>query len=182
MNAGTAVLTDQIEAHDQDTGRRWAELGRATKRISEFLSSEDLESTGEEEADIAVIPGRAINLVLMERERTIRALRNLIHRFARDGFTWPTGESITLPMDTAAAANRLLDLLPEQIPLPKVGPEEEGGLVLAWEANSGTHLLILDGWRYDLVENAGTRQARYFDNQRFEYGSMPEPLRMIFVE
>lgn len=178
MSVGTAALSDRAQLPEQDYAQR-PQWRHVAERIIGFLSSKNLEPTEREERDIAVIPGHAINSTLIERERKVGALRNLIYRFAHNGFPWPTGGSIVIPMDTAMAANRLMDLLSEQMPLPKVGPEEGGGLVLAWELDTGTHLLILDGWRYHMVENAGTLQAKYIDDQEFQYSTLPEPLRQV---
>ena len=179
MTVGTAAWSDRAQLPEQDAVAQSPPWRFATERIIEFLSSENLEPTENTEREIAVIPGHAVSPALIERERKVRVLKNLIYRFAQDGFPQPTGGAIFIPMDTAEAANHLLDLLPEQLPLPKVGPEEEGGLVMAWEANNGTHLLILDGWRYHLVENAGTPHARYIDNREFKYRSLPESLRQV---
>ena len=176
MNTQTAIWSndwDQVVPLDAPEPKHaWSLKVRPV--LEDLLFWENLDLIEDAESDPAVNPGQLISNASMERERTRRTLRTMIRRFVIDGLTLPTGEPVRVSPITAKAAERILALLPDDIALPKMAPDEDGGLVFAWEKGGRTDLLIVDGWRLHFVENAGTQQTQYHDDLEFAGDALPE--------
>lgn len=177
MSPSTATWSDDLTRPDAPKKRRRWRL-KVSPILGSLLPLENIDPVDKKvESDHAVIPGQAISKTLMERERTLRSLTNMISQFADEGFSWPTGEPVRVSPITAEAAYRLLELLPDKIALPKVAPDEDGDLVFAWETDGRTDLLVVDGWQLHAVANAGTRQAQYYDD--IDFGGKVLPVAVI---
>lgn len=183
MNTDTAIWSndwDQAVPLDTPKAKRAWRL-RVFPVAEDLLSWENLDLIEETETDSAVNPGQAISIASMDRERTRRTLSNMIRQFVLDGFSWPTGGPVRVSPITAKAANRLLALLPDDIMLPKVAPDEEGELIFAWESEGRTDLVVVDGWQLHIVVKAGTREARYYDDIQFTGEIIPAAVIEAFA-
>lgn len=184
MNVGTAAWSDLAQIPlpvAPEIPRRWR--SKESPRLKDILFWEKLEQEPNESAenDLAVAPGRAFTVDAMERKRTLGTLSNLIHQFTAAGFFWPGGEHSRVSPIAAESAKRLLALLSEDVPLPKVAPDDDGDVVFAWEVRGRTHLLMVDDRQLHFVENAGTQQAQYFDNLEFGGDLIPEVVRLALA-
>jgi hypothetical protein len=54
--------------------------------------------------------------------------------------------------------------LPESFPLPKIAPDGDGGVMFVWNGLSKSTIMVIEGWVFHLVKNAGACDAEYFDN------------------
>ncbi|MCM3563716.1 hypothetical protein [Hydrogenophaga intermedia] len=77
------------------------------------------------------------------------------------------------------AAQGFINALPRGRTLPKLAPDGEGGVVLAWEVpNRGRTLITIADWEAYAVSDAGTKQAQYFDDMPID-GIIPDSLLSV---
>ena len=75
-----------------------------------------------------------------------------------------------------------IEALPRTALLPKIAPDGDNGLLLAWTLNSGDRTLVtIDGWRAHCVSHAGTDAAEYHDDIEL-YGTVPPVIREAITE
>jgi hypothetical protein len=116
-------------------------------------------------------------IIAIDHERLRVRLMRLLQRFSADGLTTsPFSESTVITKASKRAAETFLSLLPSDYRLPKVGPDGEGGVVLAWEQNNRTVLLTLQGWTLHLVDAPARSAADYLDNLSFGGDVLPQDL------
>jgi len=60
--------------------------------------------------------------------------------------------------------------------MPKISPDGEGGLLMAWETHGDLVIAVLDGWRIHLVAAATTPHARYLDDLPFDGEQIPKAI------
>ncbi|WP_174874896.1 hypothetical protein [Vogesella oryzae] len=128
--------------------------------------------------DVAVMPGKAANRDAFLRHKEKELLLGLIQRFEKEGFTRTVGNEGKITVDTAKSAMAFLKVLPEGTVIPKIAPDGEGGLVVAWEGPQTVTILVVDDWRLHLVRNAKTKDAEYFDDILFDGEKVPDPVLM----
>jgi hypothetical protein len=123
------------------------------------------------------MPGRNLTMELLSRETNKRMLKSLVERLYHEPLSWGIEEPATVPVDTILAALALIELLSDNVVLPQIAPDGEGGLALRWETlDHRFHLLGVDGWHLHFIFNAGRADARYFDDLRFSGDAIPSEI------
>lgn len=117
--------------------------------------------------DVGALPGETLSAAVLENRQQRRALMSVVLRYERlAAISAATFDSIRL----------FLDALPRSAPLPKVAPDGEGGLLLAWTLGDGHRTLVtVDDGSLHAVTKAGTAESEYFNNIVFE-GDIPGDL------
>jgi hypothetical protein len=134
---------------------------------------EALTITATQAPDLAVLPGQAATVDAIGREKERDALVDLVRQFAAQGLSWTAGTTVAVSPDTAIAARAFFNALPITKSLPRISPDEDGGLTMVWEGRGDPLLAVLDGWRIHLVDAAATPRARYFDDLPFDGEQIP---------
>ena len=87
--------------------------------------------------------------------------------------------SIFLPKSidttTAVFSKYVIQQLPDTVPLPKIAPDIEGGLLMVWEGQR-TILATIEGNRLHLVAEPGTLESRHFDDLELNGLALPADL------
>lgn len=79
--------------------------------------------------------------------------------------------------DTVVNSKCFLDILvKESIPLPKIAPDGDGGIIFAWENSKKSMLVALQDNLISFVNNAGTPKAVYKDDLLFDSNTIPKDL------
>jgi hypothetical protein len=108
----------------------------------------------------SALPGVAITPEVSENEQHRRTLLSVLSRFAAE-------RSIT--RTTMHATESFIDALPRGKQLPKVTPDGDGGLLMAWDVpNQARTLATIADWMVYTVVRAGTPQAMYFEDMPFD--------------
>jgi hypothetical protein len=135
---------------------RWSSLPNRFSRRSDIERREDVQIEEASTTDVAALPGRIITTDLLRREANKRHLASLIDYFLHQPLTWGPEETSRISHDTRLAASRFIELLPDEVPLPQIAPDGEGGIVMHWEQQGARHILgDVDGWRLHFVVDAG---------------------------
>lgn len=123
--------------------------------------------------DIGVMPGeRAMPDVFANYEQR-KHLAAVIQKFERHA---------AISSASHEAAISFIDALQRTAPLPKVAPDGDGGLLLAWTLESGARTLVtIDGWAIHCVSRAGTKMAEYIDALAFD-GTIPAEIREAIAD
>ena len=103
-------------------------------------------------------------------------LKKLIYNLTKEGLCWSFDqEELRISLLTAKASLAFFEHLPLGTELPKVTPDDEGGLVMVWnERSSEPILVIIDSWKLFLVKAAGTQHAEHTAAIPFDGESIPE--------
>lgn len=126
--------------------------------------------------DVAVLPGKAATSDALEIRKEKELLLALVQHFVEEGFSRNFECAGTITHDTADAARSLLAILPSDVEIPKIAPDGEGALVVAWEMTEPNIILIIDNWRLHLIKNATTPQAEYLDDLPFDGEQIPNAI------
>jgi hypothetical protein len=152
-------------------------------RLVDIERREDLQLDETLAPDVAALPGRVITMNLLLREASRKSLESLIDHFFSQPLSWGIDEPTRMSEDTRLAASRFIELLPDELPLPQIAPDGEGGLALHWERQGHRHILgSVDGWTLHFVLDAGQAHARYFDNVAFSGDRIPELILDILTQ
>lgn len=109
---------------------------------------------------VGALPGIVITAEISENEEHRRTLRGMFARLTSGRL---------LSQDAMYAAEGFLEALPRHKQLPRVAPDGEGGLLMAWDVpGEGRTLITVGDWVLYAVARAGTAQAHYFDDTPFE--------------
>ena len=157
---------------------RW-HLPEICSALLEYIERrEGIQLEEETRVDVAVMPGSNLTLELLSRETGKRMLRSLVERMYRAPLSWEIEKPAGLVEDTMLAALAFIDLLPDNVSLPRIAPDGEGGLTLRWDTgNDRSHLLGIDSWRLHFVFNAGRHDALYLEDVRFTGQTIPDEIR-----
>ncbi len=105
-------------------------------------------------------------------------LLRLVGRFRDEGYPCDMDSEVSrITPETAEAASQFLRLVPQNSALPKIAPDGENGLVMAWDLLDGLVLLTIDGWVLHAVAAAATPWARYYDDMSFDGHTIPSKIR-----
>jgi hypothetical protein len=150
---------------------------RKPSLVGEVEYRENLTLVNPGTADVAVLPGRNLTADLLLRQNNLKKIKSLIETFFREPFSWGTHEPTEITWETQVASSRFIDLLPDDVALPRVAPDGEGGVTLHWETQDHRHHLGgVDGWRLHFVFDAGQEDARYVDNIKFDGDEIPNQI------
>lgn len=120
--------------------------------------------------DASALPGEAITAAISENERQRRTLVGILVRMA-------AARDIT--RTAFHTAESFLDALPRNKGLPKVIPDGEGGLVMAWAFPGQPRTLVtLADWTLYPVVRAGSPQAAYLPDTPFD-GVIPDEVLAV---
>jgi hypothetical protein len=156
---------------------------RVRWRLFDIERREDIQLDETPAPDVAALPGRVITINVLLREANRKSLESLINQFFSQPLSWGIDEPTRMSEDTRLAALRFIELLPDELPLPQIAPDGEGGLVLHWERQGHRHILGgIDDWKLHFVLDAGQAHARYFDNVAFTGDRIPEPILHILAQ
>jgi hypothetical protein len=127
--------------------------------------------------DVAVLPGRNLTADVLSRQDSIKKMKSLLEILFHQPLLWGMDAFVEITWETQAASSRFIDLLPEDVAIPRVAPDGEGGLSLYWETQDHRHHLGgVDGWTLHFVFDAGQGNARYLDNVLFDGDEIPDQI------
>ena len=125
---------------------------------------------------ITPAPGEAVTIDVVERNKRFRAALSLISDFERDGLDAGEGEPRKISSETAKTAKDLLRSLGASSELPRMAPDDEGSLVMVWEHKQAPVLIVVDGNRLHLAENATTPKVTYTNDLAFDGYVLPREI------
>ena len=129
------------------------------------------------QGDIGTYVDECSTVYAIDHARMRARLVHLLRRFATEGFTLsPYDEPIRITEASRRAAGRFLSLLPNDCRLPRVSPDGEGGVVLAWDQNERALLVSLQGWTLHFVNAPARSAADYLDDVAFGGETIPDGL------
>jgi hypothetical protein len=173
--------------HGGETGNFWIDNGFVTT----VLSSADVRPQGGVGLGAwghvtfcpaaAAITGERLPTAAADRLTTLKDLVRLIMRFLAEGYS-TFGEASKISNVTARSAATFLALLPDEIPLPRIAPDGEEGLILAWEAGDRTVLLTIDGTMLHGVSLPAQGPNQYVDRIPFAGDEIPEAIARIMPQ
>jgi hypothetical protein len=108
-------------------------------------------------------------------------LIGLINVFFSHGFSSYAPEAAKITWPTAVASKNFLITLPNSKALPRISPDGEGALIMAWEQNTAPVLLTIDDLRLHMVTGATTHRAKYYDNMPFDGSFLIAPKEILDV-
>lgn len=115
--------------------------------------------------------GLPITPEVSARAQNLRIVEGILSRFCAEGYISRT---------SMHSAQGFIEALPTYKQLPKVSPDGEGGVTLAWAAtDSGRTLITLADWMAYGVAHAGTDQAVYLEDVSFEGAFIPDELLAV---
>lgn len=124
----------------------------------------------------AAWPGQVVSQRAIHQARTKDRLLHLLRKFESIGFSHDAGCEGRISHATRSFAEKFLYLLPMGKRLPKIAPDGEGGLIMAWEGQGEPILATVDGPRLHAVIAAGTQDAKYFDDLPFDGPDIPDEI------
>ena len=124
----------------------------------------------------AAWPGQVVSRQAIQQARTKDRLLHLLRKFERIGFSHDASCEGRISPITRSFSEKFLRLLPMGKALPKITPDGEGGLIMAWEGQGETVLVTVDGSRLHAVIAAGTQDAQYIDDCPFDGSDIPDDI------
>lgn len=124
--------------------------------------------------DALAYTGDAATMQAAERARALRARFCLIRRFQREGFSQGNAYPNTISLASEEAAIAVLMCLSPDHELPRIVPDDEGGVIMAWETVGKMVLLTIDGWCLHLVRAPASDPSDYLDDVLFDGEVLPE--------
>lgn len=109
------------------------------------------------------------------RERTRRALTQLISRLATEGLSFDDRFEYKADPRSAAAASALIRQLPYEYQFPKVAPDDDGDLVMVWKSDR-TVLLTMEAWKLHIVVDPATPKSKHLPEMMFDGEMVPRIL------
>ncbi|HRW59025.1 MAG TPA: hypothetical protein P5340_00095 [Defluviicoccus sp.] len=116
-----------------------------------------------------------VNVLTLEHERTRRRLIQLIKRFEDEGVSFGCGEEVKCDAGSAEAASAFLRALPPEYGLPKIAPDGEGGVILAWEGAHRELVMSVCDWILYPVINPSS-EAEHLSNVNFDGERIPDKI------
>lgn len=113
-----------------------------------------------------------LGIATVERERVKRRLINVIYRFKSDEFSYGTEARGIWETSSAEAASALIATLPPYCSLPRIAPDGEGGVILAWEVGRNQLIMLVYDWSLYCVINPGPH-AQHLPTYRFDGEAIP---------
>jgi hypothetical protein len=120
-----------------------------------------------------VSPGQLISISHLGQRSKKRAMIELIWKMFRHGAPLHVDSSGKITPDSALAASLFIAHLTDEVPLPKIAADGEGGLMMMWEHRSDPLLVTIDNWRVHIVVSATTPRAQYHDDIPFDGSALP---------
>lgn len=154
--------------------QRWQPSRRAYSE--EIEKRELLNLTVVDFANVAVLPGEAATVDAINREKARDALIELVQRFYSHGLSWNAEGNVKISSHTANSATEFIRLLPSYVALPRISPDGEDGLLMAWECSNNLVIAVLDGRCIHLVSAATTPHAQYLDDIPFDGKQIPDKI------
>ena len=110
----------------------------------------------------------------------IAALKRLVAKLEKEPLSWGPQEGERLTAQTSRNAQRFLDLLPSDRKLPKVAPDGDGGLYMAWEKHGEPTVVVGVGDdRLFAVVNPGTPESLHISETAFDGVSIPPEILSV---
>lgn len=116
-----------------------------------------------------------VNLLTLEHEKTRQRLIQLIRRFEVEGFSFGFDEEIKCDAASAEAASAFLRALPAECRLPKIAPDGEGGVILAWETAQRELVMSVCGWTLYPVINLSSK-PEHLSGLNFDGEKIPDTI------
>lgn len=76
---------------------------------------------------------------------------------------------------TAVFSKLVIQQLPVKVPLPRIAPDADGGLLMVWERHR-TVLATIEGDKIHVVADPGTMNAVHFDGLKLTGRTLPQEL------
>lgn len=182
--ATEAIFDVSLEENDGGSAVHFPSKRYGPRRFRSFVTQEeafiredesliDIFEFGLRESDSAVLPGMLPTIEIINARRKKERLKHVIEKFASAEFGLFFDESMRIGKNVLNSALALVDLLPNEKSLPKVAPDGEGGVLLAWQTTHGEHICIVDAEKIHLVIKAGSEDAEYLDDIPFKGKELP---------
>ncbi len=113
-------------------------------------------------------------------DSTLRALKALVERFEREPFSRGLDDGERVSVETSRHARRFLEALPFDRQLPKIAPDGDGGLYMAWERKDEPTVVV--GVTEDVlyaVVGPGTPESRHVPEVKFDGTSIPSAILSV---
>lgn len=146
---------------------------RPSRSPVDFRDNASIESEQDAREDVTVALGELATFDVFENARQRKRLLNLIDTFATDGVSFAAQGYIPVSDDSRRTAVLLIKSLPRQALLPRIAPDEDGGLVMVWASGSEKVIVSIEDSRIYCVEHAGTDRAEYHDDLQLEAEQIP---------
>ncbi len=155
--------------------RRLWEQWRSQARDKEFRVREkvDLKDKSESNIDYAKT---LTSVEELEHARTRKALIELVSQFVTEGLSFDDRAECKADELSGEAASAFLRRLPPEFSLPKIAPDDEGDVVMVWEAAQTTVLLTIASWKLHVVINPATLQSQHLPEMVFDGETFPKKL------
>ncbi len=101
-------------------------------------------------------------------------LKELITALTKEPFSWSPDDGELVRLESSRTAQGFLEVLPTDRELPRVAPDGDGGLYMAWE-NPGQPTVvvgIVDNEVYGVVA-PGTPESRHIPEEEFDGENVP---------
>ncbi len=111
---------------------------------------------------------------IVNYERIRQRLDKLIARLTVEALSWGPEDVELVTTETARTARSLLKILPSDRELPRIAPDGEGGLYMAWE-ELGEQTVIVGISEDELyaVVGPGTPKSRHVQETKFDQNVIP---------
>ena len=108
------------------------------------------------------------------------ALKDLITGLTKEPFSWSPDDGELVRPETSRTAQRFLEVLPTHRELPRVAPDGDGGLYMAWEKPGQTTVVvgIVDNAVYGVVA-PGTPKSRHIPEEEFDGENVPPEILSV---
>ena len=108
------------------------------------------------------------------------ALKELITGLTKEPFSWSPVDGELVRPETSRTAQRFLEVLPPDRELPRVAPDGDGGLYMAWEKLGQTTVVvgIVDNAVYGVVAQ-GTPKSRHIPEEEFDGENVPPEILSV---
>lgn len=124
--------------------------------------------------DLATTPGEPATPAVMDNERARQRIVTALNLFRSSAYAQHASYGANISEVSKELSIALLNSLPRHAALPKVSPDGESGVVMAWDHNDRHVLLTVDEQGLHCVENAGTPEATYYDSLYYDGSDLPE--------
>jgi len=124
-------------------------------------------------------PITSVSELNYERER--RDLIKLVNFLSEKGLEIDTDLVVKASSSSAEAASALLKQLPSKYVLPRISPDDDGGIAMIWEKDEQATILTIDGWKLHIVENPATPHSRHLPVTTFDGETVPQALEDTLI-
>lgn len=146
---------------------------RPSRSPVDLTDNADIKIEEDAQEDVTVALGESATVAVLDNQRQRRRLLRLIDMFVTDASSFPAQGYTAVSDGSRHTAALLINSLPRQASLPRIAPDEGGGLVMVWTSGSGKVIVSIEDSRIYCVERAGTDRAEYHDDLQMVADKIP---------